>query len=148
MKRVSSSVESDSQQPPGLQPTRLLCPWDSPGKNTGVGYLFLLQGIFPTQGSNSDLLHGRQILYHLSHMGGVQCNPCQNSNGIFNNNKNLKFTGNHRRPQIPTSILKEKSKAGATTSSDEHYSKSKDSGNTNSWDDKPKRLFNAEETTE
>ena len=33
-------------------PTRLLCPWDSPGKNTGVGCHFLLQGIFPTQGSN------------------------------------------------------------------------------------------------
>ena len=36
----------------GLWPTRLLCPWDSPGKNTGVGCHFLLQGIFPTQGSN------------------------------------------------------------------------------------------------
>ena len=35
-----------------LQPTRLLCPWNSSGRNTGVGY-FLLQGIFPTQGSNS-----------------------------------------------------------------------------------------------
>ena len=33
----------------GLYATRLLCPWDSPGKNTGVGYNFLLQGIFPTQ---------------------------------------------------------------------------------------------------
>ena len=33
-------------------PTRLLCPWDSPGKNTGVGCCFLLQGLFPTQGSN------------------------------------------------------------------------------------------------
>ena len=36
----------------GLQPTRLLCPWDFPGKNTGVGCHFLLQGIFPTPGSN------------------------------------------------------------------------------------------------
>ena len=35
-----------------LQPARLFCPWDSPGKNTGVGCHFLLQGIFPTQGSN------------------------------------------------------------------------------------------------
>ena len=34
------------------QPTRVLCPWDSPGKNTGVGCQALLQGIFPTQGSN------------------------------------------------------------------------------------------------
>ena len=38
-----------------------------PGKNTGVGCHAFLQGIFPTQGSNLGLLHGRQILYHLSH---------------------------------------------------------------------------------
>ena len=42
---------------------------DSPGKNTGVGCHALLQGIFPTQGSNPHLLHCRQILYHLSHQG-------------------------------------------------------------------------------
>ena len=41
----------------GLWPTRLLCPWNFPGKNTGAGYHFLLQGIFPTQGSNPRLLH-------------------------------------------------------------------------------------------
>ena len=40
------SVVSESLQPHGLQPTRLLCPWASPGKNTGVGCHFLLQGIF------------------------------------------------------------------------------------------------------
>ena len=39
---------------------RLLCPWDFPGKNTGVGSHLLLQGIFPTQGSNPGLLHCRQ----------------------------------------------------------------------------------------
>ena len=43
---------SDSSWPYGLQPTRLLCPWDSLGKNTRVGYCALLQGIFPTQGLN------------------------------------------------------------------------------------------------
>ena len=42
-----SSVMSDSLQPYGLQPTRLLCPWDSPGKSTRVGCHALLQGIFP-----------------------------------------------------------------------------------------------------
>ena len=48
----------------------LLCPWNSPGHNTGVGCHSLLQGIFLTQRSNQDgLLHGRQILYHLSHQG-------------------------------------------------------------------------------
>ena len=41
----------------------------SPGKNTGVSCHFLLQGIFPTQGSNPGLLHCRQILYRLSHQG-------------------------------------------------------------------------------
>ena len=48
-------------------PMEPLGPWDFLGKNTGVGCCFLLQGIFPTQGSNPDLLHCRQILYHLSH---------------------------------------------------------------------------------
>ena len=40
---------------------------DSPGKNTGVGSHALLQGIFPTQGSNPGLLHCRRILYNLRH---------------------------------------------------------------------------------
>ena len=43
--------------------------WNSPGQNTGVGSLSLLQGIFPTQGSNPDLLHCRWLLYQLSHQG-------------------------------------------------------------------------------
>ena len=46
-----------SLRPYGLQTARLLCPWDSPGNNTGVGCHALLQGIFPTQGSNPCLLH-------------------------------------------------------------------------------------------
>ena len=49
--------------------TRLLCPWNSLGKNTGVGSHSLLQRIFLTQGLNSGLTHCRQILYHLSHQG-------------------------------------------------------------------------------
>ena len=44
-------------------------PWDFPGKSAGVDCHFLLQGIFPTQGSNLGLLHCRQTLYHLSHQG-------------------------------------------------------------------------------
>ena len=51
----------------GLQPTRLLHPWNFPGKNTGVGCHFLLQENFPTQGSNLVLPHSRQTLCHLSH---------------------------------------------------------------------------------
>ena len=48
-------VISNSSQLYGLQPTRLLCPWDSPGKNVGVGCHALLQGVFLTQGSNMHL---------------------------------------------------------------------------------------------
>ena len=54
----------------GLWPARLLCPCNSPGKNTRVGCHSLLQGIFLTQGLNWGLLHWRQILYHLSHLEG------------------------------------------------------------------------------
>ena len=66
------SVVSNSLRPYGVQPTRLLCSWDFSGKNIGVGCHFLLWGIFPTQGSNSRLLH---LLYWqiqalpLSHLG-------------------------------------------------------------------------------
>ena len=68
----STSVMSDSLRPYGLQFSRFLCPWDSPGKNTGACCHALLQGIFPTQESNRCLLcilHCRWILYLLSHQG-------------------------------------------------------------------------------
>ena len=52
-----------------LWPHGLYSPWNSPGQNTRVGSLTLLQGIFPTQGSNTGLLHCRRILYQLSHNG-------------------------------------------------------------------------------
>ena len=60
----SHSVVSDSLRPLGLYSL-----WDFPGQNTGVGSLFLLQGIFPTQGLNPGIPHCRQILYQLSHKG-------------------------------------------------------------------------------
>ena len=47
---INCSVLSDSLWPYGLYPTRLLCPWDSPGKNIGAGCQFFLQGIFPDPG--------------------------------------------------------------------------------------------------
>ena len=62
--KMSRSVVSDPLQPHGLY-----SPWNSPGKNTGVGSLSLLQEVFPTQGSNPGLPHCRQILYQLSHKG-------------------------------------------------------------------------------
>ena len=63
----SFSVVSNSLRPHGLY--GLQNPWNSPGWNTGVNSL--LQGIFPTQGSNSGFLHCRRILYQLSHIGMV-----------------------------------------------------------------------------
>ena len=53
---LSCLIVSNSVQPYGQQPTRLLCSWDSPGKNTGVGCHALPQEIFPIQGSNPGLL--------------------------------------------------------------------------------------------
>ena len=61
---LSHSVMSNSLQPHGLY-----SPWNSPGQNTGVGSLSLLQAIFPTQGSNPGLPHCRWIFYQLSHKG-------------------------------------------------------------------------------
>ena len=61
---VSLLVVSSSLRPHGLQLARLLCPWDAPGKNTGVGS-YSLQEIFHTWGLNLSLLHCRKILYHL-----------------------------------------------------------------------------------
>ena len=60
----SHSVMSDSLRPHGLY-----TPWNSPGQNTGVGSLSLLQGIFPTQGSNPGLPRCSRNLYQLSHKG-------------------------------------------------------------------------------
>ena len=69
IRKWSLSVKSNSLRPHGLQPTRLLHPWDFPGKNTGVGFHFLLQEIFLTQGLNPSLPHCRQMFYSLSHQG-------------------------------------------------------------------------------
>ena len=66
--KVSSS-ESDSVMSASLQPHGLYSAWNSPGQNTGVSSLSLLQGIFPTQVSNPGLLHCSRILYQLSHKG-------------------------------------------------------------------------------
>ena len=73
LKRESAALleeknsESHSVMSYSLRPHGLYSPWISPDQNTGVGSRSLLQGIFTTQGSNSGLAHGRQILYQLSH---------------------------------------------------------------------------------
>ena len=66
-KCMKSESESHSVVYNSLGPHGLYSPWNSPGYNTGVSSLSLLQGIFPTQGSNPSLPHYRWILYQLSH---------------------------------------------------------------------------------
>ena len=100
---VAKSFMSNSLWPYGLSPARLLCPWDSSGKNTRVDCHFLIQGIFSTQGSNPGLLHCRQILYLLHHEGSPNqlYSNIQNKNKInffysnIQNKKFLKKTGFH-----------------------------------------------------
>ena len=73
---IISESESHSVVSDFLLPHGLYCPWNSPGQNTGVDCLSLLQGIFPTQGSNPGIPHCRQILYQLSHQGSPAHNRC------------------------------------------------------------------------
>ena len=85
---VCMGVMSDSLQPHGLLPSRLLHPWNFPVQNTGVGCHFLLQGILPTQGSNSRLLHllHQQVdslpLHHLGSHTNF-CKPSQFQIGLY-----------------------------------------------------------------
>ena len=80
----------------------LLCPWNSPGKNTGEGCHFFLQEIFLTQGSKLGVLHYRQILYHLSHQGssdyhaGVKNKDDNNQD----DNNSIKWTFSSSSPRV------------------------------------------------
>ena len=74
---------SDSLGPRGLEPARLLCPWNFPGKNTRVDCHFLLQGIFSTQELNPGLLHCRQILFQPSYEGSTRVGSHSLLQGIF-----------------------------------------------------------------
>ena len=112
---------SDSLQPHGLQPAKLLCSWDSPGKNTRVGCHSIIQGMFPTQRSNPGL-HCRHFLYHLSRQGSADPVKIFNVKASLNWNLSVKSTqliysdveltvlhsphGQHwRRKQQPTPVL-------------------------------------------
>ena len=66
---LTNMLNKTNKQSYSLSRICLLCPWDSPGKNTGMGSHSLLQGIFPTQGSNPGLLHYRRSVNHLSYQG-------------------------------------------------------------------------------
>ena len=69
---LSHSSVLDSLQLHGLRPARLLCPWDFPDKNTGVGCHSLLQEIFLTQVSKLRLLHWQVDSLPLSHPGSLK----------------------------------------------------------------------------
>ena len=99
--------------PHGLKPTRLLSPRDFPDQNTAVGCHFLLQGIFPTQGSNPGLLHCRQILYHLSHQGSPNLKIHSAKKEKKNANYHLTRKGCHKPSVWKTNNNKKKlSQAG------------------------------------
>ena len=70
------SVESNSFQPHTQLSARLLCPWDSPDKNTGVACHFLLQGVFLTQESNLSLLYWQADSLPLRHQGSPELILC------------------------------------------------------------------------
>ena len=82
---LGCSVTSNSSQLHELQPARLLCPWDSLGKTTGVGWNFLLQGIFPNQGSNPCLLH--LLHWQASSLPLAPLGKCQRQEGLQTNAK-------------------------------------------------------------
>ena len=94
-KNVSHSVLS-SLRPHGQSSPRFLCPWHSPGKHTGVGSHSLLQGLFPTQGSDLGLQHCRQILYRmslkLSHVPAVAWVLCLGEHWVEGVLKRCKYT--------------------------------------------------------
>ena len=69
LQSLKSESERHSVMSDSLRSHGLYSPWNSPGQNTGLGSLSLLQGIYPTQKSNPDLPHCRQIFYQLSHQG-------------------------------------------------------------------------------
>ena len=81
-----ASVVSGSVRPHTRRLTRLSHPWDSLGKNTGMGSHFLLQGIFLTQGSNPSLLHWQVDSLPSSHLGSPKNSNCTS---IKSKDKNL-----------------------------------------------------------
>ena len=95
---VSLLVMSDSLWTHGLWPARLLCPWNSPGKNTWMGCHSLLQRSFSTQSLSPALLHCRKILYHLNYQGSPSVKwKCR---AFFQNNEELQGSNSTALSQL------------------------------------------------
>ena len=101
MKDCASESESHSAMSDSLRPHGLYSPWNSPGQNTGVGSLSLLQGIFPTQGSNPGIPHHRQIPYQLSHQGS----PWRTVDGVMLQ-RSVAWSNLHFNKTTPTAVGK------------------------------------------
>ena len=101
---------SDSFRPHGRWLTRLLCSWNFQGKNTGVGYHFLLQGIFPTQGSNPCLLCLQEDSLPLSQVGSPDrhhslINVLFFLHLLFHNNNNKNSTMHQTHRHVKTDMI-------------------------------------------
>ena len=100
------SIVSDSFRPHGLQPAGLICPWDFPSNNTGVGCHFFLQGIFWTQRSNLCLLNWQEDSLRLSHQGSPPL-PIETANmAIDKAGKSKVFPLMCEQGNDPESVLK------------------------------------------
>ena len=99
--------ESESRSEDSLRPHELYSLWNSPGQNSGVGSLSLLQEIFPTEGSNPGLPHCRQILCQLSHKGsqrgelGAKAGSCECPLHTTNPGLTPSLTPNKEAAQCP-----------------------------------------------
>ena len=104
---VEASVaqsQFSSLRPCGLGPSRLLCPWNSPGKNSGVPSQSLLLGIFLTQGLNPGLPHCRHLC-HLSHQGAQLKEPREGDMGGKGGNSVSTCTSHTHSPSMsPSSV--------------------------------------------
>ena len=99
---LSCSVMSDSLRPYGLQPARLLCPWNFPGKDTGVSCHFLLQGIFLTLGSN---LHLVCLLHWQVDRRFTAVPPGKSNIEYYQGLNTQKINSNIRSDQISRSVV-------------------------------------------
>ena len=100
MKRKVREKKSPPVVSNSLRPHGLYSPCDSSDKHTGVGSLFLLQWIFPTQGLNPGLFHFRQILYQLSHLGSCRNNNFKCNPPVFYSNNIINTVSYNKSPQF------------------------------------------------